>query len=88
MIFITLVKFRRRPTKADQAESDRMFAQQEKLGIKNLAIYWTLGRYDAVRIYEAPDEKVAMKALVHAPEYLATETLVALRREDAAKLLE
>jgi uncharacterized protein with GYD domain len=88
MIFVTLAKFRRKPTKADQAETTKMFAQQEKLGIKNLSLYWTFGRYDAIRIFEAPDEKVAMKALTKAPDYVATETMVALRREDAEKLLD
>ena len=88
MIFVTLVKFRRKPTKADQAETAKTFAQQEKLGIKNLSIYWTFGRYDAIRIFEAPDEKVAMKALTKAPDYVVTETMVALRREDAEKLLD
>jgi uncharacterized protein with GYD domain len=65
-----------------------MFAEQEKLGIKNLGIYWTLGRYDAVRIYEAPDEKTALRGLTRAPEHIQTETLVAIRREEVAQLLE
>lgn len=88
MIFIVLVRFRRKPTKADQAETSKTFAQQEKMGIKNIGVYWTFGRYDAVRIFEAPDEKVALKALTKAPEYVSTETLVALTRADVDKLLE
>lgn len=88
MIFVTLVKFRKKPTKADQADATKMFAQQEKLGIKNIGIYWTFGRYDAIRIFEAPDEKAAMKGLTKAPDYIITETMVALRREDAEKLLD
>ena len=88
MIFIALVRFRRKPTKVDQAESNRVFALQEKMGIKNIGLYWTFGRYDAVRIFEAPDEKIAMKALAKAPEYVSTETLVALPRADVDKLLD
>lgn len=88
MIFITLVRFRRKPTKADQADTEKMFAQQEKQGIKTLGAYWTFGRYDAVRIVDAPDEKVVLKALAKTPDYIATETLLALRREDAIKLLD
>lgn len=88
MIFITLVKFRRKPTKADLAETDKTFALQAKMGIKNLALYWSFGRYDAVRIFEAPDEKTAMKALTKAPEYVVTETMLALTRADVDKLLD
>ena len=88
MIFISLVKFTRKPKKEDSAETERIFAEQAKLGVKNIGLYWTFGRFDAVRIFEAPDEKIAMKALMKAPERISTETLVAMRREDAEKLLE
>jgi uncharacterized protein with GYD domain len=88
MIFITLVRFKRKPTKTDQAESEKMFAQQEKMGIRTLGLYWTFGRFDAVRIVEAPDERTALKALLKTPDFVSTETLLALKREDAAKLLE
>lgn len=87
MIFIALVKFRRKPTKADQAETDKVFAAQAKMGIKNIGVYWTLGRYDAVRIFEAPDVMTAMKGLTMRPEHVTTETLVALPRSDVDKLL-
>lgn len=88
MLFITMVKFRRRPTKADLAATDKTFAEQAKVGIKNVAIYWTFGRYDAVRIFEAPDEKTAMKSLTKAPEYVVTETMLALTRADVDRLLD
>jgi uncharacterized protein with GYD domain len=88
MIFVTLVRFKRKPTKSGQAESEKMFAQQEKQGIRTIGMYWTLGRYDAVRIYEAPDEKAVMKSLAKAPDIVSTETLVAVKREDVPKLLD
>jgi uncharacterized protein with GYD domain len=62
--------------------------EQAKLGINNLGTYWMFARYDAVRIFEAPDEKTAMKGLMMAPDRVVTETLVAMRREDAQRLLE
>ena len=88
MLFVVLVKFRRKPTKADLAETQKTFAALEKAGIKTLGLYWTFGRYDAVRIIEAPDEKTVMRSLVRAPEYVVTETMLALTRADAEKLLE
>ncbi len=87
MYFITLVKFSRKPTKADQAQTDKSFKEQEKLGAKNIGLYWTFGRYDAVRIFEAPDVKTAMKVLTMAPEHVKTETLVALPRSEVDQLL-
>ena len=88
MIFISLVKFKRRPTKADIADTDSRLGQQEKQGIKTIAIYWTFGRYDAIRIFEASDEKAALKSLTRGPEYVTTETLVAIKRDEAVKLLD
>ncbi len=87
MYFISLVRFSKKPTKADQAANRKSFAEQEKMGVKNIGLYWTFGRYDAVRIFEAPDEKTAMKVLTMAPEHVHTETLVAITRDEVDKLL-
>jgi len=57
-----------------------------KQGIK-IRIYWTLGRYDAVTIIEAPTEKDAMKILLPLQDVVDTETLVAIPREEAIKLV-
>ncbi len=58
----------------------------EKQGIK-MRVYWTLGRYDAVSIVEAPTEKDLMKILLPLQDVVDTETLVAVPREEAIKLL-
>ena len=58
----------------------------EKQGI-NFQVYWTLGRYDAVAIIEAPTEKDAMKMLLGFQGIVETETMVAVPREEAIKLL-
>ena len=88
MIFITLAKWRRKPTKETVAQSDKLFEQMVKEGTKILGRYWTLGRYDAVVITEGKDEKTAMKALFRFGDIASTETLVAITREEAIKLLE
>ncbi len=44
--------------------------------------------YDAVMILEAPDEKTALKTLMRGGDYLNTETLLAIPRAEALKLLE
>jgi len=88
MIFITLAKWRRKPTKEMVAQSTKLFEQMVKEGSKIIGRYWTLGRYDAVVITEGKDEKTAMKALLRFGDIASTETLVAVTREEAIKLLE
>ncbi len=58
----------------------------EEQGIK-MRIYWTLGRYSAVSIMEAPTEKDAMKILLPLQDVVDTETMVAVPREEGVKLL-
>jgi len=88
MIFITLAKWRQKPTKETVAQSTKLFEQMVKEGSKIIGRYWTLGRYDAVVITEGKDEKTAMKALLRFGDRVSTETLVAITREEAIKLLE
>ena len=88
MIFITLAKWRKKPTKESVAQSGKLFDQLVKEGSKILGMYWTLGRYDAVVIIEGRDEKVAMKTLARFGDIVSTETLVAVPRGEAIKLLE
>jgi len=51
-------------------------------------MYWLLSRYDGVLTWEAPDEKMLMKAAIRWGDYVSLETLVAVPREEAAKLVE
>jgi uncharacterized protein with GYD domain len=88
LLFITLGKFRKKPTKQMLAESQRLFEQVTKAGGKILGFYWTLGRYDTVTIIEGPDEKTALKSLFTFADLVSTETLVALTAEEASKLVE
>ena len=88
MWFVTLVKFRRKPTKADTEAVNARFAEAASWGVKRHHSWWTLGRYDAVIVSEAPDEKTAMKFAMWAASDLShTETMVAVDREEAIKML-
>ncbi len=81
MIFISLAKFAR------AGDTAKIVAEWKEKGIKMLKWYWTLGRYDAVVVFEAESEKEAMRMLVENPDWITTETLVAIPREEAVKLL-
>jgi len=85
MIFVSLNRFRGKATKEEIERTNKILASEPK--VKVLAFYWTLGRYDSILIVEAPNEKTVMKMLVQAGDYAATETMVAVPREEAIKLL-
>jgi uncharacterized protein with GYD domain len=87
VIFVSLVKFRTKPTKETIAENLKLIEAEKKEGLRYLSVYWTLGRYDAVLTVDAPDEKTIMKALLRRG-WASTETLVAVPAEEARKLVE
>ena len=88
MICITLWKFRQKATKEMLAVSVKLAEELPKEGINITGNYWTLGKCDLVTIAEAKDESTFMKALLRYGDIFSTETLVALSREDAIKLVQ
>ena len=86
MIFITLFKWKTAPTKDLVSPWAKVLEELEKQGIK-IVHYWTLGRYDAVMIIEAPSEKDVMKILLPFVDLADSETMTAVPREEAIKLL-
>jgi len=86
MFFIALIKFKKKAR--DVVEIGKSVMQNLPEGVKIIGTYWTLGKYDAVWIYEAPNEKVAIKLGIEAGEAMQTQTLVAITRDEAMKLLE
>jgi len=86
MFFIALIKFKKKAS--DVVEVGKKVMQNLPEGVKIINTYWTLGEYDAVWIYEAPNEKVAIKLGIESGEVMQTQTLVAISRDEAMKLLE
>jgi len=70
------------------AVSVKLAEQLPKEDINILCNYWTLGKCDLITIAEAKDELAYMKALLRYGDVFSTETLVALGREDAIKLVQ
>ncbi len=88
MIFISFGKFREKPTKGMTDEVTKMTVDMaKKEGIKILSFYWTLGRYDTEVAMDAPNEKAAMKMNLMVSEFVSTQTMVALPREEAIGLV-
>ncbi len=88
MIFISLGRFRNKPTKEAFAKVNELMKGMEKEGVRFIGFYWTLGRYDTVVMMEAPDEKAVMKSNMMVSDIVSTETMVAVPREEAHKLID
>ena len=87
LIFVNLGKFKKKPDKTTAGDATKLMEEFRKKGIKVLNWYWTLGRYDTVFIFEATNEKEALKMSVDISEWVATETLIAIPRQEAVNLL-
>ncbi|MDB5385341.1 MAG: hypothetical protein JWM11_987 [Planctomycetaceae bacterium] len=66
--FITTIKFTQQGIKGIDDSTKRaaaLKAAAKKLGAKVTNIFWTLGEYDGLLIFEAPDDETAMTVLLH-----------------------
>ena len=61
----------------------------EKRGGRLIDVFVTLGRYDVVEIFEAPDDETAIEILMKLNRYGAehTETLRAFTRDEAEDII-
>lgn len=61
----------------------------EEAGGKLVGVWVTLGRYDVVEVFEAPDDEVALEIVTKLGERGAeeTETLRAFTREEAERII-
>jgi uncharacterized protein with GYD domain len=78
MLFIALAKFKQRLTHDVVALNLKDIENDTEGGVRYRGIYWTLGRYDTVVLFEAPNEKVAMEMALRRADRMEIETLVAL----------
>jgi uncharacterized protein with GYD domain len=55
-----------------------------------IGVYVTLGRYDVVEIFEAPNDEIAVEILMKLQRFAAehTETLKAFTREEAEEIIK
>src|SRR5215469_4189752 len=90
--FITTLHFTEQGLKAVRDTCNRAAAFKtaaEKLGIKVTGQYWTLGAFDGVIVFEAPDEVTATAAMLHlsSQDNLRTQTARAFDAAEMQKIL-
>ena len=90
--YITTLHFTQQGIKAvrDTCERAATFqAAAEPMGVKVTGIYWTLGAFDGVLVWEAPDEETATAALLHLGSLgnIRTQTARAFDAAEMQKIL-
>ena len=78
MLFIAMAKFKQNLSEEIVAQNMLDIETDTEGGVRYHKIYWTLGKYDTVVIFEAPNEKVAMDVVFRRLDRMDVETLVAL----------
>jgi len=90
--YVCLIQFKDqgiRNIKDTVKRSDAAMAEAEKMGMKIVEEYWTMGAYDAVVIIEAPDDET-MSAFILKVGSLGNvqgQTLRAFRRNEMEGIL-
>jgi len=84
MLFIALKKFKTTLSKEIVSRNLKDIEADTKGQIRYLNMYWTLGRYDTVVIFEVPNEKVAMNMVLKRADRMEIETLVAVPAEESS----
>jgi uncharacterized protein with GYD domain len=91
-IYITLMKWTSQGMGGIPAWRDRVEEAEraiEQRGGKLLDAFVTLGRYDVVEIFEAPNDETAYQILIEVARHgqVTTETLRAFSREEAEAIV-
>lgn len=91
-LYITLNQFTDqgiRSFKDTAKRADAVRDMAKKFGVTVKELYWTLGGYDSVGVFDAPDEAsmAALQASIGALGYIRTQTLRAFSQTDMTGIL-
>src|SRR5213592_1877818 len=90
--YISLVQFTDKGIQAARQTTQRVAdwaAKVESMGVSIKQMYWTLGQYDQVCVFDAPDDETAASVLLGADMLgnIRTQTLRAFTASDMEKIL-
>ena len=87
MWFVTLARMKEKISKETEATANKFLASPPP-GVKIHNVFYTLGRFDLVIVYEAPNIMDAMACGLFFGDKAFTETLVAVPRDEAKELIK
>jgi uncharacterized protein with GYD domain len=90
--YISLVQFTDQGIRAAKETTQRVAdwaAKVQSMGVSIKHMYWTLGQYDQVCVFEAPDEETAASVLLAADMLgnIRTQTMRAFTTSEMEKVL-
>jgi uncharacterized protein with GYD domain len=90
--FITTTKFTEKGLQGIRESGKRAAAFKaaaKKMGVKIIGVYWTLGPFDTVIIFEAPDDETATAAMLNlsAQGNVTTTTARAFSADEIEKVV-
>jgi len=90
--YISLVQFTDKGIQAAKETTQRVAdwaAKVQSMGVSVKQMYWTLGEYDQVCVFEAPDDETAASVLLAADPLgnIRTQTLRAFTASEMKKIL-
>lgn len=90
--YISLVQFTDKGIQAAKETTERVaewVAKVESKGVTLIQMYWTLGQYDQVCIFDAPDDETAASVLLAADMLgnIRTQTLRAFTATEMQEIL-
>src|SRR5215471_14105508 len=90
--YISLVQFTDKGVQAAKGTTRRLAdwaAKVQPMGVSIKQMYWTLGQYDQVCVFEAPDDETAASALLAADMLgnIRTQTMRAFTASEMDKIL-
>ena|SRR5205809_7327657 len=91
--YISLVQFTDKGMQAAKQTTRRIAdwaAKVQSMGVSIKQMYWTLGQYDQVCVFEAPDDETAAIALLSADMLgnIRTQTMRAFTAAEMEKILD
>ena len=75
--------------KATEKRAEAFKAMAEKMGVEVKNIFWTLGRFDGLVVFDAPDEETATALMLQLGSYgnVDTETARAYEASEMEQIL-
>ena len=90
--FISTVQFTdqgMKDIKATRKRAEAFKATAEKLGVEVKNVFWTLGRFDGLLVFDAPDEETDTALMLHLGSFgnVHTETTRAYQASEMEQIL-